>query len=88
MKRITKGEITNEELENVKMEYLTVLEEINDSIDNILENYISRDILNLDDFETRKEMIKKVTLDDIIKVSKKVYIDTIYLLKGELNEKN
>ena len=41
MKRITKGEITNEELENVKMEYLTVLEEINDSIDNILENYIS-----------------------------------------------
>ena len=88
MKRISKGEITDEELENVKMEYLTVLEEINDSIDNILENYISRDILNLDDFETRKEMIKKVTLDDIIKVSKKVYIDTIYLLKGELNEKN
>ena len=36
--------------------------------------------------EERKKMVEKVTKEDIISVSKKIYIDTIYLLGGEDNE--
>ena len=88
MKRITKGEVSESELENVKVEYLSILEESYDNQDNIVENYIALDLLDLDDYETRKEMVKKVRVEDIINVSRKVYMDTIYLLKGDNNGKN
>lgn len=90
LKSFSKGMITSNELENVKMEYLSLLEESFDDISNIMENYIVSDLLDLDDFETRKKEIKKVTKEDIIKISKKIYVDTIYLLEatGEQNAKN
>ena len=88
MKSMQNGEITEEELKNVKVEYLSILEETNDNMDSIVENYIAADLLDLDDYETRKKMVETVTIDDIIAVSKKVFIDTIYLLKGDNNAKN
>jgi len=88
MKDMTKGKITEEELENVKTEYLSILEETLDSSDEIIESYLSASLLDLDDYKTKKEMVLKVTLEDIIEVSKKVHIDTIYLLKGGNNGKN
>ena len=33
--------------------------------------------------EARKKEIEKVTKEDIIKFSKKIHMDTIYLLEGE-----
>ena len=88
MKNMQKGDVNDLELTNVKTEYLSILEESYDNIDNIIENYIAKNLLNLDDYETKKEMIMKVTKEDIINVSKKVFLDTIYLLKGVNNEKN
>ena len=85
MKNIQNGDVTEEELKNVKVEYLSILEETNDNMDKIVENYIAADILDLDDYEIRKKMVETVTVDDIIAVSKKVFIDTIYLLKGDNN---
>ena len=58
-----------------------------DNMDSTIENMVAKDLLNLDDLETRREQIKKVTIEDIEKVSKKVYLDTIYLLRGDLDEK-
>ena len=43
---------------------------------------LAKDLLNLGDIEERKQMIEKVTKEDIIKVAKKVKIDTIFLLEG------
>ena len=88
MKSIQKGDIKELDLEDVKTEYLSILEETYDNIDSIVENYIAADLLDLDDYETRKEMVKKVSINDIIQVSKKVQIDTIFLLKGDTNEKD
>ena len=79
--------VTLEELEKSKLEYLTILDETLDNIDSIVENMVARDLLNLDELDIRKEEIKKVSLTDIKNISKKVQIDTIYLLKGNLDEK-
>ena len=87
MKSIGAGSVTEEELNDAKVEYLSILEETNDNMDSIVENLVAKDLLNLDEFDIRKEQIQKVTLDDIKNISKKVYIDTIYLLKGDNNEK-
>ncbi len=88
IKDINNGKVTFEELEMVKSEYLSVLDEIYDNIDSILENYIATVLLDLDDLKIRKEMIKKVTIQDIINISKKVYMDTVYLLEGDISEES
>ena len=88
MKSINEGHVSDIELERSKIEYLSILEETYDNIDSIVENYIAKDLLNLDDYETRKEQIENVTKEDIINISKKIFPSVIYLLKGEIHEKN
>ena len=44
------------------------------------------DLLNLGDIEERKREVMKVTKDEIVEVSKKVKIDTVYLLEGGLSD--
>ena len=86
MKNISNHIVTQDELENVKIEYLSAIDETMDSIDGIVENVIAKDLLNLDSLEERREQIKKVTISDIENISKKIYIDTIYLLRGDNDE--
>ena len=77
--------VTNDELNEAKIEYLSILEESYDNIDSIVENEIAKNLLNLDDYEIRKQEIEKVTINDIKNISKKVCIDTIFFLKGDNN---
>lgn len=82
MKDITKGNFTEEDIIMAKENYISMLNEIEDNEDAIIETYLAKDLLNLGDIEERKEEIMKVTREDIINVSKKVKIDTIFLLEG------
>ncbi len=88
MKSISEGHVSDIELEEAKIEYLSILEETYDNIDNIVENYIASNLLDLDNYETKKEMIKKVSREDIININKKIYPSVIYLLKGDIYEKD
>ena len=55
----------------------------------IINTYYAKTLVNSDDFEKRIESIKKVTKEDIINLSKKVNIHTIYILeRTEDNEEN
>ncbi len=88
MKEMVKGKFTDEEVEIAKNNVISTLESITDSPNRIINSYYSHEITGLDDLETRMEQYKKVTREDIIAVSKKVKIDTIYLLSGgEKDEK-
>ena len=83
MNDMKKGNITLEDIKKAQENYISMLNEMEDSQYAIIEGYIAKDILNLGDIEERKEMIKKVTKEDIVKISKKIKIDTIYLLEGD-----
>ncbi len=83
MKRMAKGEISDDEIKSAKVEYISILDEIYDNMENILEGFIVKNLMNLDDFETRRKMVNEVSKEDVIEVAKKMTIDTIYLLKGE-----
>lgn len=88
MKDIEKGKITDEDIETAKESYISLLKEIEDNENAIIETYLAKEILNLGDIEERKQEIMKVTKEDIIRVSKKVKIDTIFLLEGVLEDEN
>jgi len=86
MKEMTTGEFTDDDLEMAKNSYLTFLKEIEDNENAIIETYLAKDLLNLDEIEDRKKEIMKVTKEDIIEVASKVKIDTVFLLEGEMED--
>ena len=62
--------------------YISGLKELKDSPNSVLSYYMSRYYTNADSYTTKINKIKKVTREDIINLSKKIKLDTIYLLKG------
>ena len=66
----------------------TALEEIEDSQIKIINNYLMMELIGTDDIETKRKMMNKVTKNEIVKVAKKVTIDTIFCLEGVKNEEN
>ena len=76
------GNFDKSKIENAKTTYINGLDELEDNPDSILSLYISREYLNADLVEKRKEQIMKVTYEDVINVAKKMHLDVIYLLEG------
>ncbi len=88
LKNISQGKFDEKEIEAGIITYKNTFKEVEDSSFSILNAYTSCEYLNYDPIEKRIKEIEKVTKADIIKVSKKIHIDTIFLLEGETNEEN
>lgn len=82
MSDISLGEFIEEDIRIAKEHYISVLNETEDNPDGIIDTYCANQLLDLGDIETRKKEIQKVTKDEIIEFSKKVHIDTVFLLEG------
>lgn len=82
MQDIVKGNFTEEHIAIVKENYLSLLKEIEDNENAIIETYLAKDLLNLGDIEERKKEVMRVTKEDIVKVAKKIKMDTVFLLEG------
>ena len=85
-KNMQKGNFTDEEIDKAKTRYISLVDEMYDYPGQIISYYYASEILDSALPEERKKMIAKVTKEDIINVSKKIYFDTIYLLGGEDDE--
>lgn len=83
MKNMEKGNFSLEIFDGVKEIYYNSLIKIEDSQSDLVGNFTSEVFVHNDDIETRKRQMAKVTKEDIINLSKKVHIDTVFLLKGE-----
>jgi len=83
IKDMKKGIFTEEDLKKAKVQYITMLEELKENPFQIISSYYSMEILNYDSISKREEKILSVTYEQIKQLADKVYIDTIYLLKGE-----
>lgn len=87
MKNIEKGNFPDEMVEIAKTRYNSILDEMNDYPNQIISSYYAKEILGVDLPEVRKKKIMEVTKEDIMAISKKIKMDTIYLLGGiENNE--
>jgi len=88
LNNMKKGKFTEDDINVAKEYYNTSLDEIEESQGRIIESYFMKDILNTDTIENKRKYINKVTKEEIIKVAKKVKIDTVFLLEGDSNERN
>ena len=82
MNDIRKGKFSDEDIEKAKEMYLAAIDEIKESESEIISSYYMIDLLGTDDIETKVKKMNEVTKEEIIKVAKKVKIDTVYMLEG------
>ena len=78
------GNFSLELFEGVKEIYYNSLIRIEDSQDDLVASYVSEIFINNDSISDRKKNMSKVTKEDVMNLAKKVHVDTIYLLKGEV----
>lgn len=79
IKEIQDGNITDEELEIAREISLTGLQKALDTQDGTLSIVKDKELFNITNDE---ELIKNVTKEDVINLSKKLDLDVVYLLKG------
>lgn len=76
------GKITEEELANIKMMLINSLNLIYDSPGRLLDNYLFKNLIGLASIESRIEEFNKVTVDDLVKLSKKINLVLTYRMGG------
>lgn len=87
MKDMEKGNFTTKDMEKAITFFTASLEQLEDNQYQILQNYVSMQMLGLDSIEERKKKIREVTKEDIMRVAKCIKMDAIYLLEGKANVK-
>lgn len=83
-----KGNFSLKDLNMAKEYYNTALEEVEESQAKIINNYYMTELIGTDSIEVKREKMNAVTKEEIIKVAKKISIDTIFLLEGVKDEGN
>lgn len=83
IKNMMLGNFSDDLLNNGIKTYLSACKSIDDSPNGIINVYASKEYLNMDLLDKRQKEIIKVTREDVMELAKKVYLDTIYLLKAE-----
>ena len=81
---IIDGKFTTKDLKESKMEVLYNLSNIFESNHSIIEYYYGQSVLNSTDINTKIKMINKISKDDIIDYAKKLNMEGIFFLEGDL----
>ena len=87
IKNMKDGKFTNEDVVKAKVTYINSLKELEDNPSSIIGLYSGIEYLNSDTIEDRLLKINKVTLNDVKLLARKIHMDTVYLLEGDIREK-
>ena len=79
---MAKGEFDTKDIDKAKITYLSVYDEVYDSLYSIVNEYNSNNNLKIDLVNTRKKKIQTVTKKDIMNVIPKIHPELVYLLEG------
>ena len=79
---MNKGIIDEDELKRAQEDIHSITKSIEDKPLRLINDFVSQFIFGLDNIEKRKKEIFKVTIDDVKKMSKKIHMDTVFLLHG------
>ena len=81
-----KGKFSDDDIIKAKITYINSLKELEDNQDSLLSLYAGIEYLKSDTLEDRFTKINRVTKEDVVRLSNKIHLDTIYLLEGESDE--
>ncbi|HHY64103.1 MAG TPA: insulinase family protein, partial [Clostridiaceae bacterium] len=79
-----KGNFSKEVLEATLKSLETGMKSMQDSQRGIVDFFLSQHLIESgEDFDSMTEKLKRVTMDDVVRVAQKVQLDTIYFLKPD-----
>jgi len=79
-----KGNFSKEDLEATLKSLETGMKSMQDSQRGIVDFFLSQHLIESgEDFDSMTEKLKRVTMDDVVRVAQKVQLDTIYFLKPD-----
>lgn len=82
LQAMKKGDFSESDIKKAVEIYNTSLQEVEENPSYLIETHYLMELVGIDEIKERYKKIKQVTKEDIIKVAKKVKMDTIYLLEG------
>ena len=85
LKEMQTGNFLDSDLEDAKKSISLALDLTNDNNSSLLNNYVFHEFDNLPLIDERKKSLAKLTKEDVVNVSKKLKLNTIYVLKGKEN---
>lgn len=80
--------VTEHELKNAKKAFINGCRETFDSGGSIINAFVSHEYLNADLPKERIEKIKKITLNEVKNLNKKIHLDSIFFLEGTLKNED
>lgn len=85
LKEMQTGDFLESDLEDAKKSISLALDLTSDNNSSLLNNYVFHEFDNLPLIDERKKSLAKLTKEDVVNVSKKLKLNTIYVLKGKEN---
>ena len=85
LKEMQTGEFLDSDLEDAKKSISLALDLTSDNNSSLLNNYVFHEFDNLPLIDERKKSLAKLTKEDVVNVSRKLKLNTIYVLKGKEN---
>lgn len=82
LKDVAAGKIDDDMIRKAKEYYTSAIDDIIESTFQIIESYYMIELLGVDDIETKRRKMLKVTKDEIVAVANKIKINTVYILEG------
>lgn len=82
LKEMLSGDFLDSDIEDAKTNLIMSLDLANDNNVSILNNYVFNCFDNLPCLDERKDMLRKVTKEEIVEVAKKLKLNTVYVLEG------
>ncbi len=88
MQEMRKGNFTDKDILIAKEYFNTAMDDTLESPSRIIDNYLMMELLGTDSIEDKIAKMQIVTKKDIIKVAKKIKMDTVFSLEGIKDEGN
>ena len=88
LKEMVNGIFSEEDILYAKKSLISNVESSMDNPSSLLDNYVFHNVVNTPLLSERKKELNKITKKDIIELSNKIKLNTIYMLGGSTDGKN
>lgn len=86
LNKMGKGIFSDEDLNNAIQTIISAIEVSEDSNTGIINNYYAQSLVNADNLDIKIKKYSNITKEEVVNIAKKIKMDTIYILEGDINE--
>lgn len=88
LEAMKKGKFTDQDINIAKELYNTAINTIEESPNNLINEYLTEKVIGFENYKERDQIMSSVTKKEIVKAFKKIKMDTVFLLEGDINEED